>query len=354
MSDKISIGGQAVIEGVMMKGPNKYAVAVRKPNHEIEVKTTEYKAVGDKVKILKIPFIRGVFNFIESLSVGVKTLSYSSNFYDDGEEPSKADIAVEKVFKDKTDTFLNVVAVVISLVFTICLFMLLPAFITGLLSGVISNNIILVIIEGVIRIAIFLIYVALISQMKDIKRVFMYHGAEHKTINCFESGKPLTVENIKKCSRYHKRCGTSFLFVVMIISIFVFMFITTDNVVLRLVYRVLLVPIVASISYEFIKFAGRSDSVLFHILSLPGMWVQRLTTKEPDASMIEVAIKSVEGVIDWRAYMSEEALASMDNEETLDEYDDEDDEYSEYDNLPDGDDYDDTLDDYEDDSEDNL
>lgn len=318
------IGGQAVIEGVMMKYGDQYAVAVRKPDQEIEVKIESYTPIGEKYKILKLPILRGVVNFFESLVIGVKTLTYSADFYEEEEPAGKSDNKAafrssdaensngsssdEMSGKDNKkesstgDDLMMIGTVIVSLAIAIALFMLLPAFIAGLLEHVTKSNALIAVAEGVLRLVIFLAYVVLISLMKDIKRVFMYHGAEHKTINCFEAGDPLTPENVKKHSRYHKRCGTSFLVVVMIISIIVFMFINVKSMWLRLLSRVLLVPIIAGISYEFIMFAGRSDSKLANILSVPGMWVQRLTTKEPDLEMCEVAIRSVEAVIDWRAY----------------------------------------------------
>lgn len=301
---RVRIGGQAVMEGVMMKNGDRYAVAVRKPDKDIEVKVVDYVSMASRSVFFRVPIIRGVVNFVESLVIGVKTLTYSASFYDD-EEPELA----EKEKKERTpeqqkraDDAAMIGTVLFSLVFAIALFMMLPAFIGELIDKVIDNRIIMSAIEGVIRLGIFLGYVALISLMKDIQRVFMYHGAEHKTINCFEAGVPLTPENVKKYSRYHKRCGTSFLFIVMIISIIVFMFISADTAWLRLVIRLLLVPVIAGISYEFIMFAGKSDSKLANALSVPGMWVQRLTTREPDLDMIAVAIKSVEAVIDWEAY----------------------------------------------------
>ncbi len=323
---KVSIGGQAVIEGVMMKNAETYAVAVRKPDKDIEVNIDSYEAIGNKIKILKLPILRGVVNFIESMVIGIKTLTYSSSFYEE-ETPVEDDKAQEMVQeedvvaeaskratkknkKDKRDSKASENAeifftILLSIVIVIGIFMLLPAFVTGLLSDVIKNRYIIVILEGVLRLAIFIGYVAAISQMKDIKRVFMYHGAEHKTINCLEAGDRLTVENVKKHSRYHKRCGTSFLFIVMFISIIVFMFINVDNTFLRMLYRVLLVPVIAGISYEFIKFAGKHDNKCIYILSVPGMWVQRLTTREPEDAMMEVAIKSVEAVLDWETYVDE-------------------------------------------------
>ena len=306
----VRIGGQAVIEGVMMKYEDQYAVAVRKPDQEIEVKVESYTPIGEKYKILKLPILRGVVNFFESLVIGVKTLTYSADFYEEEEPAGKSENKDDSRLSDTEnkkesstgDDLMMIGTVIVSLAIAIALFMLLPAFIAGLLEHVTKSNALIAVAEGVLRLVIFLAYVVLISLMKDIKRVFMYHGAEHKTINCFEAGDPLTPENVKKHSRYHKRCGTSFLVVVMIISIIVFMFINVKSMWLRLLSRVLLVPIIAGISYEFIMFAGRSDSKLANILSVPGMWVQRLTTKEPDLEMCEVAIRSVEAVIDWRAY----------------------------------------------------
>ena len=292
---RVRIGGQAVMEGVMMKNGDRYAVAVRKPDKDIEVKVVDYVSMASRSVFFRVPIIRGVVNFVESLVIGVKTLTYSASFYEKKKERTPEQ-------QKRADDAAMIGTVLFSLVFAIALFMMLPAFIGELIDKVIDNRIIMSAIEGVIRLGIFLGYVALISLMKDIQRVFMYHGAEHKTINCFEAGVPLTPENVKKYSRYHKRCGTSFLFIVMIISIIVFMFISADTAWLRLVIRLLLVPVIAGISYEFIMFAGKSDSKLANALSVPGMWVQRLTTREPDLDMIAVAIKSVEAVIDWEAY----------------------------------------------------
>lgn len=321
---QVSIGGQAVLEGVMMKNDDKYAVAIRKPDNEIEVKISEFKPAGSRFALFKVPIIRGVVNFIESLVIGVKTLTYSADFLEEEEEP-KTDRKIEdtdekKTDEDKTnrngtdknnsDNLWMFGTVALSIVLAVGLFMLLPAFLASLLDKVIKNHLVLGLIEGVIRLIIFMIYVVLISRMKEIKRTYMYHGAEHKCINCLEHGDALTVENVMKHTRFHKRCGTSFLFIVMIVSILVFMCIDTDTMALRLLYRVLLVPVIAGISYEFIKYAGRSESLIANLLSKPGLWVQRLTTKEPEADMVEVAIKSVEGVLDWRKYLEE--LATQD------------------------------------------
>lgn len=324
------IGGQAVIEGVMMKNGDHYAVAVRKPDHEIEVKVETYTPIGEKHKILKLPILRGIVNFFESLVIGVKTLTYSADFYEEEEtEPSskhddikqkdenekkKNEKRIDENEKQETsDELLMIGTVIVSLIIAVALFMLLPAFLAGLMEHLTKSRVLISIVEGAIRLLIFLAYVILISMMKDIKRVFMYHGAEHKSINCLEAGDALTPENIKKHSRYHKRCGTSFLFVVMIVSIIVFMFIDMEAMWLRLLTRVLLVPLIAGISYEFIMYAGKSDSKLAYILSVPGMWVQRLTTKEPDMEMIEVAIQSVEAVLDWKAYQEAMRLGELED-----------------------------------------
>lgn len=295
----VKIGGQAVIEGVMMKNKEKYAIAVRKPDKEIEVKTETYKPAAEKGLFFRLPIIRGVFNFVESLVIGVKTLTYSASFYDD-EETKKDDD------KKKNDSIMIFFTVALSIVLAVGLFMLLPAFLASLLDEYIKSHILLGLIEGVIRLLIFLLYVFLISRMEDIKRTFMYHGAEHKSINCLEAGKDLTVENVMESSRFHKRCGTSFLFIVMIVSILVFMCIDSKTIWLRLLLRVLLVPVIAGISYEFIRYAGSHENACANVLSKPGLWVQRLTTLEPTPDMTEVAIKAVEGVFDWREYLKGE------------------------------------------------
>lgn len=321
---RVSIGGQAVIEGVMMKNYDKYAIAVRKPDKEIEVKVNMYTPAGEKCKLLKLPIIRGVFNFIESMVIGVKTLTYSAEFIEDEEDekPKKESRRKKRDSDDKkpedetgiksdiksskSDNLLMAGTVALSILLAVGLFMLLPAFLVTFIDDIVKNYLLLGLIEGAIRLLIFLGYVILISRMEDIKRTFMYHGAEHKTINCLEDGCDLTVENVMEHTRFHKRCGTSFLFIVMIVSILVFMCIRTDTIWLRMLLRVLLVPVIAGISYEFIRFAGNSDSKLADILSKPGLWVQRLTTVEPTPDMIEVAIKSVEGVLDWREYLENE------------------------------------------------
>lgn len=299
----IYIGGQAVIEGVMMKNQDQYAIAVRKPDQTIEVKVENYVAMGDRAAILRIPIIRGIVNFVESLVIGMKTLTYSASFYE--EEEDKAEPPAERAVKKGGEGVLMFVSVLLSILLAVGLFILLPAFLSEFIRRGIDNNLVVALIEGVIRLIIFLLYILVISQMNDMKRVFMYHGAEHKTINCLEAGVPLTPENVMQYSRFHKRCGTSFLFLVMIISILFFMVINVDQAVLRIVLRLLLVPVIAGVSYEFIRLAGRNDSWIIRVISAPGLWVQRLTTKEPELEMLEVAIASVEGVLDWRAYQRE-------------------------------------------------
>ncbi|MBR6401931.1 MAG: DUF1385 domain-containing protein [Eubacterium sp.] len=305
---RVSIGGQAVLEGVMMKGPDSYALAVRKPDKEIEVKTTEYKSLGERYKVLTIPILRGVVNFIESLYIGMKTLMDSSEYMLEEEEGVKTDSQnietnnKESEKKSSGDTFYMVGTLIVTLAITIGIFMLLPAFIANFLHKVTDSEMVVNLAEGILRLLIFMGYVVCISFMKDIKRTFMYHGAEHKTINCMEAGDDLTVANVQKHTRFHRRCGTSFVFIVMFISIAVFMFVKTDTLLLRLVSRILLVPVIAGISYEFIRYAGLHDNFISRFLSAPGLWVQRLTTKEPDDDMVEVAIRSVEGVVDWHEY----------------------------------------------------
>ncbi len=300
------IGGQAVLEGVMMKNQEKYAVAVRKPDGKIEVKTEEYKSIAGENKLLKLPFIRGVFNFCDSLILGTRCLNYSASFYEDEDmEKTKTDKAVDKVSDGNSESVLSVITVILSMVIAIALFMVLPYFLAELLKVYVRNASLLALIEALIRVAIFLIYVVAISLMKDIRRVYMYHGAEHKCINCIERGRELTVENVKKSSRQHRRCGTSFLLFVVFVSAVLFFFIRVDQPLLRVGLRILLIPVIAGISYEIIRLAGKSDNILVRIISAPGMMLQKLTTKEPDDDMIEVAIASIEAVFDWKAYFKE-------------------------------------------------
>ncbi|MDE6221569.1 MAG: DUF1385 domain-containing protein [Lachnospiraceae bacterium] len=296
------IGGQAVLEGVMMKNRTKYAVAVRKPDGEIDVQVEEYKGIcGDK-GFAKLPLIRGTFAFIDSLVLGMRVTMHSASFYEDEEDAQE-----EKTEKSggRADDIMMGVTVVISVVIAVALFMLLPFWISDLLGKYIRNASLVAILEGILRILIFVGYIVAISLMKDIKRLYMYHGAEHKCINCIERGRPLTVKDVMRSSRQHKRCGTSFLLFVVLVSVIVFFFIRVDNMALKLVLRLLLVPVIAGISYEMIRLAGRSDNIFVRVISAPGMWMQRLTTKEPDEDMVKVAIASVEAVFDWRAYLQE-------------------------------------------------
>ena len=298
------IGGQAVLEGIMMKNKDLYSVAVRKPDGEIEVETEEYHGILHGSPLKKIPFIRGIFMFLDSLILGTRTLTYSSSFYEDeGAKETKTDQFFNKIFGQKTEKIMMGITVVFSFVIAIAIFMLLPYFLSTLFTKFIRNTSLLALIEGLLRITIFVLYVVAISAMKDIRRVYMYHGAEHKCINCIEHGHELTVENVQKASRQHRRCGTSFLLFVMFVSVVLFIFIRVENPLWRVLVRILLIPVIAGISYEIIRLAGRSDNFLVKILSAPGMWLQKLTTKEPDADMIEVAIKAVESVFDWREFL---------------------------------------------------
>ena len=301
-----TIGGQAVIEGVMMRNGNDYAVAVRKPDQTIEVKKDQFIGLNAKWHMKKVPIIRGILAFIDSLVLGMSTLTYSASFYEDEEEAEK-EKAKDK--DGKSDAVFMGLTVALSVVIAVVLFMLTPFFISSLFGRVIKSPMALAVIEGLIRIAIFFIYIVAISQMKDIQRVFMYHGAEHKTINCIEHGAELTPENAAKYSRLHKRCGTSFLLIVMVVSIICFMFIRVDNMALKIVLRVILVPVIAGVSYEIIQWAGRSESCLVNIVSKPGLMLQKLTTREPDLEMLEVAIASIEAIYDWRQFQAENAAA---------------------------------------------
>lgn len=300
------IGGQAVLEGVMMKNKDMYAVAVRKPNGEIEVEHDEYHGVAYGSKLLNIPFVRGIFVFVDSLILGLKSLNYSSSFYEEtNEKPTKLDEEIDKVSSGHEDTFLMVFTTLLSFAFAIALFMILPYALSEVISQYARNESLVAIIEGILRILIFVLYILLISRIKDIKRLFMYHGAEHKCINCIEKGRPLTVSNVRKSSRLHKRCGSSFMLFVMLVSIILFFFIRIDSYVWRVVIRLLLIPVISGISYEIIRLAGRTNFFLIRMISAPGLWLQRLTTKEPDDDMIEVAIKSVEAVFDWKEFLAD-------------------------------------------------
>ena len=300
------IGGQAVLEGVMMKNKEKYAVAVRKPDGEIEVEVETYQGLAHGSKFKELPFIRGIFNFLDSLILGTRALNYSASFYEEEEgKETKFDKAMDKMSGGNGEKLLSGIVTVISIMLAVGIFIVLPYFISSLFESFIRNRSLMSIIEGVIRIALFLLYVWGISAMKDIRRLYQYHGAEHKCINCIEKGRPLTVHNVMRSSRLHKRCGTSFIFFVMLVSIVLFFFIQVDNVAEKVILRILLMPVVAGISYEIIRLAGRTDNVFIKILSAPGMWIQRMTTREPDESMAEVAIASVEAVFDWKKYLQD-------------------------------------------------
>jgi uncharacterized protein YqhQ len=287
-----AVGGQAVIEGVMMKGAEDISIAVRKPDGEIVIKKEKLKS--NRKKISKIPIIRGIFAFVDSMVIGVKSLLYSAEFVDVEDEKEKKKPSKLDEFMEKNVIWISVV---VSVLFSVGLFILLPTVLVGLLRDYTGNTLILNGIEGIVRITIFLGYIAAISQMKDIKRVFEYHGAEHKSIFCYEHGEELTVENVRKYGRLHPRCGTSFLFIVMIVSILLFSLFNWSGVFMRLLIRIMLIPIVAGISYEIIKWAGRSQSKISCAVSAPGMWLQKLTTREPDDKQIEVAVEALKNVI---------------------------------------------------------
>lgn len=300
------IGGQAVMEGIMMRNGSEYSVAVRKENGEIEVKKETYKGVGSKCKLFRLPFIRGIFSFVDSLVLGMKSLNYSASlFMEDGEEeeePGRFEKWLQKKFGDKAEKVIMDLTMVISIILAMGIFMVFPTWVSTLMKPLLGNGIWMALFEGVLRIAIFIAYVGLISLMPDIKRTYMYHGAEHKCINCIEHGLPLTVENVMKSSKEHKRCGTSFLLIVMVISILFFLVIRPETLWLRLVSRILLIPVIAGVSFEFLRLAGNSDNPVVNLLSKPGLMLQGLTTEEPDEKMAEVAICAVEAVFDWKAY----------------------------------------------------
>lgn len=294
-----NVGGQAVIEGVMMRGPSKIAVAVRKPDGEISVDVKENEPLNKRYKLLSLPIIRGAVSLFESLYVGVKTLTYSASFYDDEEEEeTKFDKFIKEKFGDKTDSVMAVFSVLLSFVFAAFLFIYIPTLAASFLKKQAGSPVLTNLFEGIIRLIIFLLYMYLISKMKDIRRIFEYHGAEHKSIYCFENDLELVPENARKFSTLHPRCGTNFLFIVMIVSIVVFSFLGWPNIFLRVLSRVLLMPVVAGISYEIIRWCGKSDSKLAGILAYPGLMLQHLTTREPDDAQLEVAMAALKAVID--------------------------------------------------------
>ncbi|MBO6119264.1 MAG: DUF1385 domain-containing protein [Lachnospiraceae bacterium] len=304
------IGGQAVIEGIMMKNKDEYSVAVRKSNGEIVVKKDKYIMLSQKYKILGLPFVRGIFSMVDSLILGSKTLEYSASFFDDegsSENESKIDKWLNEHINEKTMGLIMSIITVISVVFALIVFSVLPAGIGTLFKNIVKTNshFLTAFVEGIVRILIFILYIKLISRMDEIKRTFEYHGSEHKCINCIENGWDLTVDNVLKASKEHKRCGTSFLVYVMVISIFLFMFINPPTLMLKFLSRIILIPVVAGVSYEVLRLAGRFDNKLINIISRPGMWMQGLTTLEPDAKEVEVAIRAVEEVFDWKSFKKE-------------------------------------------------
>lgn len=299
------IGGQAVIEGIMMKNGTDYAVGVRKPDGTIAVEKSKYISMTDRYPFLKIPFIRGIFSFADSMILGMRALNLSAEYYgedDTEEEPGK----LEKWFSDKlgekAESILQGIVMVFSFAAAILLFVLFPAFVAGLFKPWIRREAWIGLIEGIFRVFLFVLYIKLVSRMPDIRRTFEYHGAEHKCINCVEHGLPLTVRNVAASSKEHKRCGTSFIVYVMLISILLFMVIRVDNLALKFLSRIILIPVIAGVSYEVLRFVGLHDNWFTKLLFIPGMWMQGLTTKEPDDSQIEVAIAAVEAVFDWRAF----------------------------------------------------
>lgn len=305
-----NIGGQAVLEGIMMKNGEDYAVAVRKPDGEIVLEKDTYTSVIPWKLLTKIPFVRGIFGFVDSLVLGMRTLTFSSSFYEEEEKKDEDGNPIVKTEEEeakdkrKEDVIMGI-TMIASVIIAIGVFMVLPYGMVDFMGRWIHSHLILSVIEGAIRIGIFVAYILLISRMEDIHRTFMYHGAEHKCINCIEHGLDLTVENVRRSSKEHKRCGTSFIFFIFIISIVLLFFIRTDSRILRVIIRLALIPVIAGISYELIKWAGNSENKFISALSIPGLWMQKLTTKEPDDSMIEVAIEAVEAVFDWKQYLAE-------------------------------------------------
>ena len=300
-----NIGGQAVLEGIMMRHKDIYSIAVRRPDKEIEVKVEDYKCIFGKARIWRKPIIRGMVSFIDSLVTGTKCLMYSAEIA--GDEEDEEETRKNAALSPEELKALLYVTVAVSIVISVAAFMLLPYALASLCRKVGASEVVVTIVEAFVKLGLFMGYMILISRMKDIQRTFMYHGAEHKCINCVENGKPLTVENVLESSRFHRRCGTSFLFLVMIVSIFLhFIFVLVPSYWFRLFGRLLMVPVVSGISFEIIQWAGRTDSKFALMMSKPGMAMQKFTTKEPTADMAEVAIKAVEAVFDWRAYLKEE------------------------------------------------
>lgn len=297
---KTSIGGQAIIEGVMMRGPESMATAVRMPDSTINVEKKQLESYSNRKKIYKLPFIRGIVALVDSLVIGVNALTYSASFFEDKEEaePGKVEKFLAKIFGEKLESVVMGFSLALSVVFAVALFFILPQaavsiFGSGLKSYALKN-----IIEGIIRIAVFIAYIVLISRMKDIKRVFQYHGAEHKSIFCYENEEELTVENARKYTTLHPRCGTNYLFIIMIVSIFVYSFLNFPGIAFRILFRIVMLPVIAGISYEILKYIGKSDSKIVHVLTYPGLLLQKLTTAEPDDGMLEVALAALKAVLE--------------------------------------------------------
>ena len=298
------IGGQAVIEGIMMKNKEDYSVAVRKPDGSIDVIQGEYLSLTDKYPFFRLPFLRGILSFYDSMALGMKCLSHSASFYEDdeGSEPGKLEQFLDKLFGEKVEQVLSVLVMVFSFAMALFIFVALPTILLSFVKKFLPIESALAFLEGLLRILIFVLYIKLISRAKDIRRTFEYHGAEHKCINCVEHGLDLTVDNVMASSKEHKRCGTSFIVYVMMISIFLFMFLRFDSLYLKILSRLLLIPVIAGISYEVLRLVGMVDNPLTRLLFIPGMWMQGLTTKEPERDEVEVAIAAVERVFDWRAF----------------------------------------------------
>lgn len=301
------IGGQAVIEGIMMKNKQEYATAVRKPDGEIEVCKDRYVSMTEKITFFSLPFLRGVFNFADSMILGMKTLTFSAGFVEEDEEaePSKLERWLDERLGKQWEKLLTPLVMIFSVAAAIVIFMLLPLWISSVFRPVIASGTVMAFLEGALRLAIFIGYIQVISNMEEIRRTFMYHGAEHKCINCIEHGLELNVDNVRASSKQHKRCGTSFLMIVMMISILFFMAVRVEGLVPKALSRLVMIPVIAGVSYEFLRLAGRSDRWIVDVLSKPGLWMQNMTTREPDDSMIEVAIAAVEAVFDWKAYLQE-------------------------------------------------
>ncbi len=304
------IGGQAVLEGIMMRNENKYSVAVRTEG-EINCQVGQRKDISEKTVFARIPFVRGIFKLFDSMILGIRALTYSSQFLEEEEvEPDKFESWLNRKFGERAEKIIIGFTIAISVILAIALFMILPLFIADIMERHISwvTKQRVPIIEGVLKVIIFVVYLMLTALLKDIKRTYMYHGAEHKCINCIETGKELNVDNVRSSSRFHKRCGTSFLFVIILISIIIFLLVRPENIFLRYAIRVLLVPVIAGLSYEFIRLAGTKDNLFVNILSKPGLLMQRITTREPSDDMIEVAIEATEAVFDWEAYLEDNGI----------------------------------------------